>query len=473
MQQLSPQDASFVYMESNETPMQIGGLYLYDPSTAPKGEPTEEQFLAFYDERLHQAPMLRHKLVRVPFDADYPYWIEDASFDLEYHIRRIALPKPADWDTLNTIAARIFARPLDMNRPLWEVYVIEGLDNVKGVPKGAYAVLTKMHHAIVDGASGMQMVELLHDLNPKPAPVTPPTKPWRGEVAPNDFELMARSSINHAMNPWRFAETLAKQFKRGPLDISGALDSLAGLRKAGFSAIPKTRFNGPVTPQRVVGSIDFDLHQVRKMRKAVKGATVNDAVLCICGGGIRRYLSAKNELDGDSLVAMAPVNLRTADESADGGNQVSALFVPIGTQIDDPIERLASITRSTSASKAVTNAIGARAMTDYSKFVPAFTAAMGAKLMSSMAAEAQPAFNISITNVPGPQVPLYSMGSKLITSLGLGPISQGMGLIMPITSYCGELNVAFTACRSMIPDPDFFVQCLEEAFEAFTEAALD
>jgi diacylglycerol O-acyltransferase len=472
MQQLSPQDASFVYMESNETPMQIGGLYLYDPSTAPNGEPTEAKFLAFYDERLHQAPMLRQKLVRVPFDADYPYWIEDASFDLEYHIRRIALPKPADWDTLHTITARIFARPLDMNRPLWEVYVIEGLDNLSGVPKGAYAVLTKMHHSIVDGASGMQMIELLHDLSPTPAKVVPPAKPWRGQVPPNDYELMARSGINHAMNPWRFAETLSKQLRTSPQEIRNTIDSLAGLQKTGISAIPKTRFNGEVTPQRVVGSTNFDLNQVRKMRKVVEGATVNDAVLCICGGGIGRYLSAKNELDGDSLVAMAPVNLRTAGESADGGNQVAAMFVPIGTQIADPIERLASITQATRASKAVTNAIGARAMTDYSKFVPAFTAAMGARLMSSMAAEAQPAFNVSITNVPGPQVPLYSMGSKLITSAGLGPISQGMGLIMPITSYCGELNVAFTACRSMIPDPDFFVHCLEDAFEEFAEAAL-
>lgn len=473
MQQLSPQDASFVYMESNETPMQIGGLYLYDPSTAPKGEPNEDKFLAFYDERLHQAPMLRHKLVRVPFDADYPYWVEDASFDLEYHIRRIALPKPADWDTLHTIAARIFARPLDMNRPLWEVYVIEGLNNLSGVPKGAYAVLTKMHHAIVDGASGMQMIELLHDLSPKPAPVSPPTKPWRGEVPPNDFELMARSGFNHAMNPWRFAQTLSKQLKTSPTDIRNTFDSLTGLRKAGFSAVPKTRFNGPVTPQRVVGSVNFDLTQVRQMRKAIDGATVNDAVLCICGGGIGRYLHAKGELDGDSLVAMAPVNLRAADETADGGNQVSALFVPIGTQIGDPIKRLKAITKSTRASKAVTNAIGARAMTDYSKFVPAFSAAMGARLLSSMAAEAHPAFNISITNVPGPQVPLYSMGAKLVTSSGLAPISQGMGLIMPITSYCGELNVAFTACRSMIPDPNFFVQCLEEAFEQFAAAALD
>lgn len=473
MQQLSPQDASFVYMESSETPMQIGGLYLYDPSTAPDGEPTETDFLQFYDERLHKAPMLRQKLVRVPFDADYPYWIEDASFDLEYHIRRIALPKPADWETLHTIAARIFARPLDMTRPLWEVYVIEGLDNLDNIPKGAYAILTKMHHAIVDGASGMQMIQLLHDLDPEPAKVEPPTKPWRGELPPNDYELMMRSSVNHALNPWRFAQTLTKQLKTAPTDIRNALDSLTGLSKTGFSAIPRTRFNGKVTPQRVVGSIDLDLKQIRQMRKSVKGATVNDAVLCICGGGVGRYLSAKNELDGDSLIAMAPVNLRGSAESADGGNQVSALFVPIGTQISDPIERLASITKATSASKAVNNAIGARAMTDYSKFVPAFTAAMGARLMSSMADQAQPAFNLSITNVPGPQVPLYSMGSKLITSSGLGPISQGMGLIMPITSYSGLLNIAFTACRSMIPDPDFFVQCIVESFDDFAAAALD
>ncbi len=467
MEQLSMQDASFVFMESVATPMQIGGLYIYDPSQSPNGEPSEDDVLRYYDERLHLAPMMRQKLVRVPMDADYPYWIADADFDLEYHVRRIALPKPADLDTLLTIAGRIFARPLDMQRPLWETHVIEGLDNVEGVPKGCFAVLTKMHHASVDGASGMQMIEILHDLNPNPPAVPPPATPWRPEPAPSDFELMARSSANHMMNPFRFAQTVARQMGDFPERVKQTLETLAGVNNTEFAPVPGTRFNGRVSPQRVVGGVRLPLETIRAARKVVPGATVNDAVLTICGGGLRRYLKAKNELDGDPLVAMAPVNLRGSSETASGGNQVSAMFIAIGTHIGDPEERLQTIAKATRSSKAISNAVDARAMTDYSRFVPAFTSAMAGRLISNLASVPQPPFNLTITNVPGPQVPLYFMGAPMVTSIGLGPLSHGMGLIMPITSYNGELAIAFTCCRDMMPDPDFFTACLTDSYEEF------
>ena len=460
------QDASFVFMESVATPMQIGGLYIYDPSQSAAGEPSEDDVLRYYDERLHLSPMMRQKLVRVPMDTDYPYWIADGDFDLEYHVRRIALPKPADLETLLTIAGRIFARPLDMQRPLWETYVIEGLDNVDGVPRGCFAVLTKMHHASVDGASGMQMIEMLHELTPTPPPVPPPTAPWRPETAPTDFELMARSSANHFMNPFRFAQTVARQMGDFPERMKQTFETLSGVNDTPFTPVPRTRFNGRVSPQRVVGGVRFALDNIRAARKAVAGATVNDAVLALCGGALRRYLSAKNELDGDPLIAMAPVNLR-GGETASGGNQVSAMFIAIGTHIADPIERLQAVQRATRSSKAISNAVDARAMTDYSQFVPAFTSAMAGRLMSNLAAVPQPPFNLTITNVPGPQVPLYFMGSPMVTSIGLGPLSHGMGLIMPITSYNGELAVAFTCCRDMMPDPDFFTECLQSSYDEF------
>ncbi len=466
--QLSPQDASFVFLESPTTPMHIGSLAIYDPSTADGGELTEESFTRLFEDRMHQNPFGRQKLVRVPFDADYPYWIEDANFDIEYHIRRWALPKPADSEQLYKVAARLFARPLDMSKPLWEVYLIEGLDHVDGVPKGSIAILTKTHHAAVDGTSGMHLVELMHDLTPKPAAVPRPAQPWRPDPQPSDVELMVRTAVHNLQQPFMFAEVWAGQ--------AGSLirkpPALRGIELPALKPAPKTRFNKDVSAQRTIGSITFDLDDVRTARKVVDGATVNDAVLAICGGGLRRYLESKKELPGTSVVAMAPVSTRAKGEDASSGNKVSAMFVPIGTDISDPVARLQAVTDSTSGQKAGASGVAARALTDYAQFVPAFTAALASRLQSSLAAQmpSRP-FNVSITNVPGPQIPIYAVGARMINSIGYGGIVNGMGLIMPVTSYCGQLTVAFTSCREMLPDPEFFVECLSDAFEELCDAA--
>ncbi|MCR9279741.1 MAG: wax ester/triacylglycerol synthase family O-acyltransferase [Pseudomonadaceae bacterium] len=472
--QLSPQDASFVFLESPTTPMHIGSLAIYDPSTADGGELTEESFTRLFEERMHQNPFGRQKLVRVPLDADYPYWIEDANFDIEYHIRRWALPKPADTEQLYKVAARLFARPLDMTKPLWEVYLIEGLDHVEGVPKGSIAILTKTHHAAVDGTSGMHLVELMHDLTPKPAAATRPAEPWHPDRQPSDMELMVRTAIRNLQQPFRFAEVWAGQAHsaiRKPSSLVGA-QGLRGVELPKLQPAPKTRFNRDLSAQRSIGSTTFDLDDLRTVRGVVDGATVNDAVLAICGGGLRRYLESKKELPGSSLVAMAPVSTRSKGDDATSGNQVSAMFVPVGTDISDPVARLLAIRESTSGQKAGSTGVAARAMTDYAQFVPAFTAALASRLQSSLAAQMpSPPFNVSISNVPGPQVPLYAVGARMINSIGYGGIVNGMGLIMPVTSYCGQLTIAFTSCREMLPDPEFFALCLEESFDELCAAA--
>lgn len=472
--QLSPQDASFVFLESPTTPMHIGSLAIYDPSTAEDGELSEESFTRLFEDRMHQNPFGRQKLVRVPFDADYPYWIEDANFDIEYHIRRWALPKPADSEQLYKVAARLFARPLDMTKPLWEVYLIEGLDHVDGVPKGSIAILTKTHHAAVDGTSGMHLVELMHDLTPKPAAVAKPAQPWHPDPQPSDVELMVRTAVRNLQQPFKFAEVWVGQVRsaiRKPPSMNMPR-GLRGIELPKLQPAPKTRFNRDLSAQRSIGSTTFDLDDVRAARKVVDGATVNDAVLAICGGGLRRYLESKKELPGTSLVAMAPVSIRAKGGDATSGNRVSAMFVPVGSDVSDPVARLQAITQSTSGQKAGSSGVAARAMTDYAQFVPAFTAALASRLQSSLAAQMpSPPFNVSITNVPGPQVPLYAVGARMINSIGYGGIVNGMGLIMPVTSYCGQLTVAFTACRDMLPDPEFFAECLSDSFSELCAAA--
>lgn len=364
-----------------------------------------------------------------------------------------------------------------MTKPLWEMYVIEGLDNVEGVPAGSFAVLTKTHHAAVDGASGLHFLELLHDLSPAPTKLPPPTEQWRPDPMPSDAELLFRSGMNNLSQPFRLAETLARQFNQQVGNRnwppSQAFNLPATTPTANPRRVPKTRFNGAVTAHRVVGSVNVSLDDIRTIRSLVEGATVNDVVLTICGGALRTYLEAKNELDPQSLIAMAPVNVRSAGEStAVGGNRVSALFVPIGTDIEDPVERLDAVHNETSSSKLVHQAVGAADMTNYNNFVPAFTAALASRLMAETAANAPvPPFNVSITNVPGPQEPLYFCSAPMVAALGIGPITQGMGLIFPVLSYCGRITISFTSCREILPDPDFFESCIRESFNQLLVAA--
>ncbi len=466
LEQLSAQDASFIFMESPATPMHVGSLAIYDPSSSDADVLSEERYTRFQQERLHLWPASRRRLAPVPFNADYPYWIEDEDFELDYHMRRIGLPKPGDWAELHKMAARIFERPLDMSKPLWEFYIIEGLDNLEGVPKGSFAVLSKTHHAAIDGASGMHLVELLHDLTPQVQPVPPPQTPWRADIVPSDADLLFRAWANNFATPFKFLRVWTDTTRSLPR----MTEALTSNVQQPYS-VPRTRFNGRVSGHRVIGARRFDLEAVRKLRKVVDGATVNDAVLAICAGGIRAYLQSKSELPGDSVVAMAPINVRTESERDVSGNRVSAMFLPIGTDIKDPIERLRVIRERTAANKSVTEAGGARLATDYAQFVPAYTAALAGR-MAAQVPDPQSAFNVSITNVPGPTVPLYSMGARMVTSVGIGPITQGMGLIMPVSSYCGELVIAFTSCTRMIPDPDHFSACLEDAFTALRDAAL-
>jgi WS/DGAT/MGAT family acyltransferase len=473
VQQLSAQDASFIYLETPAAPMHVGSLCIYDGSGITPEQLTEESIARAIDERLHLNPTMRRRLVRVPFEADYPYWIEDADFDLEYHIRRIALPRPGDRATLMKTVARIFARPLDMSKPLWEMYVIEGLENVDHMPANSFAVLTKTHHAAVDGASALHFLEALHDLSPTAEKVTPPERPWRPDPLPSDTELMMRTGLHNLTQPFRFAQTVARQMARQTPRRAAQLRMSSSPATRMPRRVPKTRFNGSVSAHRVIGSIDVTLADIKRIRQAAPGATVNDVVLAICGGGLRSYLESKNELDEHSLVAMAPVNIRGADESTStGGNRVSALLVPIGTDIEDPLQRLQAIYGHTSTSKSMHSAMNAGSFNEFGKYIPAYTAAMASRFITETAANvAMPPCNVTITNVPGPQEPLYFAGAQLRTGIGIGPISQGMGLIFPVLSYCGTVTISFTSCREILPDPEDFEACLQQSFEGLLAAA--
>ena len=463
MEQLTGQDASFLYSETPNAPLHVGSLAIYDQTQVPDGYLRFKDILASNEERIHLSGTMRRKVVRVPMDLDHPYWVEDKTFDLEYHIRHIGLPEPGDWRQLYILAARIMSRPLDMSKPPWEMYYIEGVGNLDGLPDNCFAVIAKTHHCAVDGASTVALAELMHDLTPEPQPVPSPETPWRGEDDPQPLELMARTFGNNIARPLQIAEALAQSIPAARKFWQAMSDQ--PLQRP--AAVPKTRFNRVITAHRVIGFRRFPLDEVRTWRKRVEGATVNDAMVAVCGGALRRYLDAKQELPTDSLVAMAPINVRSASEQDTMGNKVAAMLISVGSHVEDPLERLQHVHASSTQSKALANAVGARQMTDAMQFIPGSLVVMGTRYASQMglANQQNPTFNVTITNVPGPQVPLYSMGAELVTMLGYAPLTDGVGLMFPIGSYNGEIIVSFTACREMLPDPEFMEVCIQEAYE--------
>jgi diacylglycerol O-acyltransferase / wax synthase len=469
VEQLSGQDASFVYMETPTTPMHIGSVGIYDPSTAPGGFVRFKDILRHVESRLDKARSFRQKLVRVPFDLDHPYWVEDANFDIEYHIRHMALPKPGDWRQLCIQVARLQARPMDLSRPLWEFNIIEGLDNIPGIPKGSFALMAKVHHAAIDGMSGVELSAAVHDIEPK-AVEENKVSTWKPESDPALGEMLFRTWLNSVKQPVRFAQTLANTIPgvaRLGKEIAGGDVSLKNTRMA-----PQTKLNGKVSSHRVWDGAVFQLADIRAIKDRLEGATVNDVILAIIGGGLRKYLRQHDDLPKQSLSAMAPISVRAEGEKNALGNLVSAMVVPLGTHIEDPAERLRFVHNETKNSKAMTNAVGARTLTDYSQFMPAALAGLAARLYTRLGVSNlhSPVFNVVATNVPGPRVPLYFAGAKMVRMMGTGPVFDGMGMINAIYSYGSDIAIAFTADRDMVPDPAAYAAALQEAFEELLTA---
>ncbi|MCB2086296.1 MAG: wax ester/triacylglycerol synthase family O-acyltransferase [Sphingomonadaceae bacterium] len=470
MEQLTGQDASFFYAELPKTPMHVGSLAVYDPSTVKGGKQGFKDILGFIEKRLHLAKTFRRRLVQVPFSMDHPWWIEDRNFDLEFHIRHIRLPEPGDWRQLCIQAARIFSRPLDLTRPPWEFTVVEGLDNIPGIAKGSYAMVTKVHHAAVDGMSGIDLMEVMHTLSPDaPAPDAPDE--WKPEKVPNPVELLGKSYFNAITNPLKQLEVAARA-------APGLAKAIKGIAVKDFKVgpemlAPRTRFNRVISTARVVEGRSLPLADIKAIRALAPGSKVNDVFLAIVGGAMRKYLLAKEELPAKSLTAMAPISVRSNNEKGDMGNQVAAMIAQIGTHIEDPAERLAFVHSKTTNSKAMTDAIGARNMTEVSKVSPALYMSLGARLYTrlGLANRVGPPFSTVVTNVPGPPVPIYSSGARLQSMIGLVCLTDGMGLAHVVQSYCDEASISFTACRELLPDPEFYAQCIEDSFAELRDAA--
>lgn len=469
MQQLDGKDARFLYGEIERAPMHIGSLLIYDQSTAPGGKVRFRDILRVFDERTDRTTVFTRRLLQVPFDIDHPFWVEDEHFDLESHVNHIALPRPGTWRQFCTQVARLHARPLDRSRPLWEAFVIEGLDRVEGLPRGCFALLLKVHHAAVDGASAVEMFTALHDVEPRlPRPAAPLLRRTRRVEPPGELEVLAHITqgvIRQRFGLMRLMGRALPALRR--MDAARQDQYIASLAQK-----ERTRFNGRISAHRVFGGALFALKDMSAIKRQAPGATVNDVMLTLVGGAMRRYLDAKGELPRRSLIAGVPVNIRTRAERRTGGNLVSMMSMSLCSDIVDPAEQLHAVHAGAVRSKAYLNAVGARQLTDWSNDLPAQLAVLGfrAAAATGLMSSGRPRFNTIVTNVPGPRSPLYLAGARLVRSFGAGPCSDGMGLFQVVTSYAGQIAIAFQACREMLPDPAFYERCLRESFAALQAA---
>lgn len=471
MQQLSGQDAMFLHSEIDGLPQHIGGVSIYDQSTAPDGEVRFKQILSMLERRQHLSPIFRRKLAFVPGNLGRPYWVEDPDFDIEYHVRHIALPKPGDWRQLCILAARIHSQPLRRDKPMWEMYVIEGLNNVEGYPNGCFALLLKVHHCAMDGATGTQFMNIVHDMTPEISdPGDPP--PWMVE-RPSRTRMLGRAYLD----AWRKPGQALGFIK----DSIPAFLRIREARKIGdvkfLEGKQSTRFQGKISRHRVVGARKFDFEAIRAIKNSCPGATINDAMLAIVSGGMRKYLKDKDELPDETLVTGCPVDVRSPEERAAGGNMVGFMNLGLRSDIEDPAERLAAIHEESKSAKAYAEALGPRFAVDLTDVLPGNVLSLAVRTASATGlAEASVMSNTIVTNVPGAPFQLYMCGAKLIDSISLGPLLPNVGLFQIVYSSVqdkkGTVTLSFTACRDMMPDPGFYAECLQQSFDELYAATV-
>jgi len=467
MEQLSGLDAAFVYMDARNAPMHVGGLHVYQPSSGRFGF---EQFKAHMAACIDSSPIFRRRLMQVPLRLGRPFWIEDQHFELDLHLQHSALPPPADWDRLRELAARMFSRPLDPDRPLWHLTFVSGLDASKRFPPGSFAVISRVHHAAADGLGTLDMFNAIWSAAPRR--LKRPRAAMKQQVAetvPGPMSLLRRSFSGALRQP---GETLgwAAGLLRGAL--GAGREVIAGDHHAPpmlFQA-PRSPFNVAISSRREFDAATLPLEAIRTVRAAVPGATVNDVVLAVCSGGLRRYLQAYGNLPDKDLVAMAPISIRHKVHS--GGNRVSAMLIPLEVRAADPLKRLARIHEHAVDSKAYTDAIGAATLSDTSRFVPYSLATAAAGLYSGLHLSRyhRPPFNLVITNVPGPREPLYLGTAKLLEGYGTAPVLDGLGLILVVTSYMDTLSISATAAHEAVPDLGRLIEGIRDSFTELHDA---
>lgn len=463
MQQLSGLDALFLNLETNACPMHVGGLVILEPPADEAEDGGFARVVRHVESRLDLIPPMRRRLLNAPLDFDHPYWIEDPDFDIVHHVRHRALPRPGDDRKLADLVCELASTRLDRNLPLWELHYVEGL---KG---GRVATITKMHHAAIDGVSGAEILGHLLDLTPEPRTVPAPAQPWAPDRIPSLLSLANKTARSLARRP-REAVKLAREtwpillsagrsaWERRKLARSGqSIEGPAGLA-------PRTRFNRQITARRAFAFGSLPLDQVKAVKNAL-AATVNDVVMAVCAEALRQYLLEKNELPKKPLVAGIPMSVRPEALKGAAGNQVTFLRASLHTDEPDPVKRLRKINREMAGVKERTRALPANLMGDWANLPAPALMARAARLYENFGIQNYhtPAFNLVISNVPGPPVPLYFAGAKVLANYPVSIPFHGAGFNITLMSYCGKLDYGLIADREVMPDIGHFSELMQQA----------
>jgi diacylglycerol O-acyltransferase / wax synthase len=455
---LTALDTSFLHLEDDAAHMHVASVMLFDGDPPP-----QDELIAGIESRLHLVPRYRQKLAFVPFGQGRPRWVDDPHLNLGYHVRKTALPAPGTEEQLRALAGRVLAQQLDRDKPLWEIWVVEGVEG------GRFALICKTHHALVDGISGVDIVTVLFDTSPDPAKPPEPERRWLPAPMPSRTQLLSEALLERATVPTEIARSVRAVF-RAPRQIAESVrDSLVGVGAmawAGMNPAPASPYNSSIGPHRRFTWVRTDLGDIKAIKNSL-GGTVNDVVLATVSGALGRHLHRRGEtLSGRELKAMVPVSVRAEEDRGALGNQVAAIMAPLPVWCEDAASRLEIISESMAGLKDSGQAVGAQVLTQLSGFAPPTIMTQASRLMAR-----QRMFNLVVTNVPGPQVPLYLMGHELCDLFPMVPLARNQALGVAIMSYNGKMNFGLVGDYDAMHDLDDLADDFGASLASLADAA--
>jgi diacylglycerol O-acyltransferase len=478
MRQLTSLDAQFLALETPRIYGHVSACLILDPSTAPGGVITLAGLQQLILERLSLIPVFRWRLAEIPLGLDHAYWVDDPDFDIDFHVRELALVPPGDAAQLEEQVARIFARSLDRSRPLWEIYLIHGLEH------GRVALMTKVHHAVIDGMSGAEILGSLLDLTPEGRPAPEPVDD-SDERMPSQLAMLMRGLVALPQYPLRLLRSLPTTLPNfeevgifsmlpGASMVGGLSRRLEGIIRRDdavtgrrLESPPHTSFNGRVSAHRRVVFGQIPLDAVKDVKNTY-GVTVNDVVVSICAGTVRRWLVKHGELGTKPLVAQIPVSVRSPEQTGTFGNRILLTGVALHTEIADAVDRLRATHESLAEMKERNQALPATLLQDANNFIPPALFSRAARLTFALASNRRlrPTWNLVVSNVPGPQFAIYCAGARLDAIYPVSVITDGLGLNITVMSYNGDLNIGIVADPEVMPDVASMLQSMKDELAA-------
>ncbi|HUA11180.1 MAG TPA: wax ester/triacylglycerol synthase family O-acyltransferase [Solirubrobacteraceae bacterium] len=460
LDRLTPVDASFLLQESDVSHMHIGAVVVVEGPP-----PTREEFLEMIRLRLHLVPRYRHKLAHTIWDSNRPVWVDDPSFNPEYHIRHTALPAPGDWKQLEALTGRIYSQQLDRSKPLWEIWMVEGLEEDR------FALITKTHHALIDGIAGVDIATVLFDISPDPPVASRSRRPWKPRAEPGSAHLLAAGLVGTVRAGAQIAEGVLDAMTHPERALKAARDAVEGISElvwAGLNPAPETPLNVPIGPHRRFVTVDCRLDDLRLVKNAF-GGTVNDVVLAVVSGALRTFMEERGaRTEGLEMRALVPVSVRTEDERGQVGNRVAAMRGPLPVYIADPVQRLEFVRGAMAGLKESKQALGAEVIAGVESFAPPTLLAQASRLNFSTRL-----FNLIITNVPGPQFPLYVLGREMQKVVPIAFLPEHHALAIAIMSYNGRMDFGLLGDYDAMADIEDFGEMIRGELAQFVELAHD